>query len=348
MFRSLLHRLGLYREEESRSKSRRVQHRHRVTLYLEALEGRLTPSVTFTVDDPGDDPAVVLTTGMTQGGNVTLRSAIQAANESTDDEITIDLQNVNGTITLGSALAALNNNIDIVGPGRDNLTVRRSTAENTDPFRIFTVNVNRECSIWNLTIANGYVPNAAGQLADNGGGIRNDGDLAVFNVNLVGNQAINGGAIFSTGGLLVSNCNLYTNSSDSHGGAIYNAGQATIQNNTTITINSAGGNGGGVFNALGSLTLSGIWISENSATGNGGGVYNRGTTTATDSTISMNSATNGGGGYGAANSSISATGCTIVDNMATGVGTALSWAPNMSYTVSNCTLNGTFTQDPNP
>jgi hypothetical protein len=177
-----------------------------------------------------------------------LRYCITQANAVPgDDTIAFD---VTGTINLSGALPDLSSNIDLQGPGAEQLTVRRNTAAY---YRIFTVPAAVTVSISDLTITNGVV--------NEGGGIWNQGSLTLNNATISGN----GGGV--------------------GGGGIYNRGTLTL-NNATVSRNGAR-DGGGIYNALGgSLTLNYATVSDNTSAsydllggGLGGGVYNGGTLT---------------------------------------------------------------------
>ena len=103
-------------------------------------------------------------------GDNTLRWAIEKANDNNGDD-TIDIQ-VTGTITLKSALPDLSDTTpgvtEINGPGAASLTVARSSDPGTPDFRIFTVDAGVKAKLDGLTITGG--------LADQGGGINNQGD----------------------------------------------------------------------------------------------------------------------------------------------------------------------------
>ncbi|MBW1982631.1 MAG: CSLREA domain-containing protein, partial [Deltaproteobacteria bacterium] len=81
-------------------------------------------AATITVDTTADD--------LTTNGNCTLREAIRAAEFNTavdtctagdDNNDTIDLASVNGTISLGAVLPTITKDLTITGPGASRLTV---------------------------------------------------------------------------------------------------------------------------------------------------------------------------------------------------------------------------------
>jgi predicted outer membrane repeat protein len=76
------------------------------------------------------------------------------------------------------------------------------------------------------------------------------------------------------------------NSASDSGGAIYNAGTATIQE-STLSGNSAGSAGGGIFNtAFGTLALKDTTV-LNDVAPSGADVYNLGSLTLDDSTVGV-------------------------------------------------------------
>jgi CSLREA domain-containing protein len=139
-------------------------------------------------------------------GKCTLRETITSANTDTafggcvtgsgDDVINIG---VTGTVDLTAELPDLSTNIEMVGPGSDQLTVTRpDTAEH---FRIFTVTGDTtEVTISGMTISNGNTL----EVDDRGGGISNEdnGTLTITNSTISGNTAQNGGGgVYNTDGL---------------------------------------------------------------------------------------------------------------------------------------------------
>ena len=117
------------------------------------------------------------------------------------------------------------------------------------------------------------------------------------------NIAVHGGAIYvSTNATLNVNDSTFSGNSSAHtGGAIDNAGTATLSS-VTLDHNStdpeAGGEGGGLYNSA-TATLENVTLSGNSST-TGGGIntaWGSGPITLTNVTLSGNSAPTGGGIY---------------------------------------------------
>lgn len=166
--------------------------RPRTRLTLELLEDRAAPAV-FPVISLAD------------AGPGTLRQALLNANAAAGrDTVRFDVE---GTISLQSALPAITDDGDIVALDPSTTTVRRDPGA-SQPFRIFQVGeasgVRPSVSIAGLTLTGGI---ARGPV---------DGDDA------------RGGAILNYGSLTVSNCVLSGNRADSNpygkGGALYNQG----------------------------------------------------------------------------------------------------------------------------
>ncbi len=317
----------------------------------------------ITVDstaDPGADDA-----------ECTLREAITSANTDTasggcvtgsgDDVINIE---VTGTVNLTAALPNLLSNIEIVGPGADQLTVTRpDTAEH---FRIFTVTGDTtEVTISGMTISNG---NTLGLDDDRGGGISNvdNGTLTITDSIISGNKAEDDGAIRNLGTLEVSNSTLSGNTSNGTAGGIYNDNGATATvSDSTFSENSAP-DGGGIFNSGGTLevnnstfsgnrstvgyggafangsfstaTVSDSTFSENSAVTEGGAIRNDGTLEVNNSTFSGNSAPNGGGLWHGSQTSLTITNSTFSENSAT-EGAGIFNRGGGTVTVNNSTFS---------
>jgi len=254
----------------------------------------------------GVQAATLIVTTTADSGAGSLRDRIAAA--VAGDTIQFDAALHGQTITLTSAELVIDKKLTIDGPGANQLTVQRSTADGTPAFRIFSIFVAASevnpVTIAGLTIANGSAP-------DGGGGIVSYGNTTIANCLISGNYAPSGGGgIFCQGGygepgrLSLINSTISGNSSI-HGGGIYNVGagffgfrgSALTITNSTISGNSATAQGGGISNR-GELTVSNSTVSGNLATVDvsaGGGIFNDGTLTITDSTISGNSASLGGG-----------------------------------------------------
>src|SRR5262245_26209728 len=249
---------------------------------IEVLEGREVPAV-FTVSTLVDENNGI------GSGAVSLREAIAEANAQPGDD-TIQF-GVTGTINLTGALPDLTSNINITGPGANQLTVRRDTGGD---YAVFSIGGGAAVGISGLTIANGF--------ATNGGGIANGGTLFLSGSTVSGNAGAFGGGIRSTGTMTVTNSTFTGNSASVQGGGIYNTGTATVIG-STFSGNTAVNFGGGILNGstvdTGTMTAINCTVSGNSANMNGGGIYNGldDTLTVINGTITGNSASSQGGGF---------------------------------------------------
>ena len=181
--------------------------------------------------------------------------------------------------------------------------------------RVLQVNSRATLTVTGLVIQGGNSGNGSG------GGIRNDGNLVVynsfFNVNHglhgggIGNYGtltlantffnlnsatINGGAVDSTGILTASNNYFYDNNAGFRGGGINNYLGNMALDGGNVARNNAGAYGGGITNDAGMMTVSNMSIFSNTASGTGGGIRNNGPATLSANEIYSNTAVNGGGG----------------------------------------------------
>ena len=211
----------------------------------------------------------------TIGGVCTLRAAIQEANSrSFCGTIDINFSGVSSPIVLNSTLPDINHNININGPGPNQMTVMRSTANGTPNFRIFTLLANITVNISGVTLSNGNPSaGAGGNIANgSGGAIRNSGNLTLTNVAVSGNRVTlssvgAGGGIFNGNNLTIINSTINGNSvtpaGAQGGGGIYSIVGVLKVINSTISGNSSSTGGGGIYNANGGVTLTNVTVSNN-------------------------------------------------------------------------------------
>ena len=254
-------------------------------------------AATFTVNSTGDGADSNLADGVCNDGTgaCTLRAAIQQANNiSADDTVTFSIP-PGSSITLNTALDAVNGNLVINGPGANTLTVQRNAAGGTPNFRIFTIDPGTTVSITGLTISNGDLT-ATG---NNGAGVLNSGTLTMTSCNVFGNSVLQpGGGIYNQGpSLTLNNCNIggtapgQANSSGSSGGGIYHRNGTLVMTGGSIVGNS----GNGIF-IEGTGTLNGVVISDNTTINSGGGIIASGAANILNCLIVNNTASSGGGG----------------------------------------------------
>jgi CSLREA domain-containing protein len=111
-----------------------------------------------------------------------------------------------------------------------------------------------------------------GQLGQNGGGIFNDGSLALEKVTVFDNQGLFGGGVANAGGTMtVSNSTFFDNTASSSGGGISTGtvGNSTSITSTTIAGNTANLDAGGIQGGVGQTSLRSVLISGNTDTSGG-------------------------------------------------------------------------------
>ena len=286
---------------------------------LSMLEERCLLSSTFTVTSTDDSaPANFPTPG-------TLRWAVQQANESAGGAVINFNLKTPSTITLAQGNLELLNHtggtIVIDGPGAGNLTISGGGHTN-----VFVVDLNQSPS-GDLTATISGLAIAGGWVSGSGGGVFNQGSMALTDCTLSGNTAtVNGGALDNTGQATLIDCTVANNYAGSSLGA---------------------GRGGAMDNeSLGNLTLTGCTISGNTAAqlGFGGALFDAGTANLADCTVSGNLAVNNGSGSRGGGLDIEGAGtatltdCTISGNTA-GLGGGLNDFGN-ALSLNHCTIDG--------
>ncbi len=186
---------------------------------------RATNALTITVNTTNDS------------GAGSLRQAILDANANAGLD-TIDIT-ATGTINLLTALPPIDEDAELLGPGADNLTVRRS--DGAPEFRIFDIAFGQLVFINDLTIANG-IANGPDFV---GGGIRAAGQLRLSRCVVRDNFAFSGGGIGTTTDvpvlLRIRDCTIINNIATVAGGGIqFSGGQFTSLVNSTVSGNTSG------------------------------------------------------------------------------------------------------------
>jgi len=243
---------------------------------------------------------VVDTTADEQQSNglCSLREAIVNANQNSqagspdcaagigNDTIVFELGAPSATITLSSQLGALPTASDPRGLTIDGGSASAVTVSGGNAVRVFEVDTGDRLALANLTVANGN-PGPNGFFG--GGGVLNlGGTLAVTDSTFAGNASGGagiGGAISSISGgtLTVARSTFNGNTTpDSNpsgasagGGAIANAGDATVTDSTFSGNHS--GSGGALQNTV-TLRVSGSTFTDNTSSRLSGGVGNRSST----------------------------------------------------------------------
>ena len=141
--------------------------------------------------------------------------------------------------------------------------------------------------------------NSAGSLAAGGGLLVGFGSNAkLTDVTVAGNHANSGSGIFNQGTITLTTSHIHDNTGGG-GGGLFNGHRATLVSSEVISNIALPGGGGGLENITGAtLTLTGSVVLSNTA-GVGGGLKNEGggTTVLTNTVLAGNTAGTGGGIY---------------------------------------------------
>lgn len=234
-------------------------------------------------------------------GPGSLRAAVAGASSGDIIDFSVGC----ATITLDSELD-LSEDISIIGPGASSLALSGNGSSTAGTLVVVEPGVT--ATISDLTIEDGgtYPPTS------NGGGIDNEGTLALDDSVVTGNFGLNGGGIDNSGTLALSSSSVSDNyavgiaADQGFGGGIYSlsppgspASSATVDD-SVVSGNVSYGSGGGI-ESDGPLTVTDSTVSENfSYDGTGGGIdVGQYTTSVEDSTISGNTELGLAGGGGA-------------------------------------------------
>jgi hypothetical protein len=176
-------------------------------------------------------------------------------------------------------------------------------AASAPAFRILEVSGAGSLTINSVSISNGNP-------ASDGGGILNNGRLAVSHSVISGNTGGNGGAVSNEDGATatISDSRLSQNvTASSGGGAIVNFGTLTLIRDV-LSDNTAPLDGGALNLQPGSTaTVNQTTITRNTAGDTGGGVFNFGDVTFNGSQVRNNNAASDAGGIGTANNDVTLT-----------------------------------------
>ncbi len=239
-------------------------------------------AASYVVDTTSDSNLTACTSA---ANDCSLRGAITDANTAGGTN-TVTFS-VNGTVTLGSLLPQITNDLTITGNGAASTII-----DGANNYQVFNIAGSATVSLMDLTVQHGFS-------ADCGGGINNSGTLTVTNCTISGNVSTDlavscgeGGGIDNSGTLTVANSTFSGNRANVLGGGIHNAGTATLTNSTFSGNTSTAG--GGIFEDGGSVTVTNCTIAGNTAVvGSGGGIFSRGGTTNLNNSIVAHSTSGG-------------------------------------------------------
>ncbi len=290
-------------------------------------------------------------------GAGSLRGAIASANAADgDDEIHFNPGLGTIRLTSGEIPITSDDDLSIVGPGRDQLTIsgdaNSNNANDAGDSRIFNVTATSDATVVvsGVTLTRGFAgptnPGGAVSVDDSGSGVA---EFRLTDAAVTQSRAGDGGGIASLGELTVTNSVISGNTAaDGSGGGLGAQETKILLDHATVTGNTAKDGGGGAF-ASGSgsglnvrdSTISGNQVTDSSGTGGGlqvefGGLEVR------RSTITSNSAPAGGGvsGYTAKYGS-GVFDSTVSGNTATGAGGGILLLPiKYEAKVSQSTVTG--------
>lgn len=251
-----------------------------------SLSATSTVIVTDAADPAGFNTNVIIST---LGTNVTLRDAVNAANNQPGPVVIRFAPHLNGaTIDLlqtgdaGTGLTALpvTGNIIIENANSLPLSIRRGSAGDLRLFRVFP---GGKLTLRNLHLSGGRV-SSFGQY---GGLVHNAGTLSVERCTLSGGYSGGGGGgLYNNGVMSLAASAISSNTTDvgpgfgAGGGGIMNQGAMTLTNCTLAYNTAPSSYGGAVWNTAGSMSFDACTIAFNSASAFGAGIGSIGQTNA--------------------------------------------------------------------
>lgn len=255
-------------------------------------------------------PYLLTVTSTRDDGPGSLRQAI--ANAAPGDRINFALR-LPATIVLSKTLV-ITNDLAVLGPGPECLTVMRSPAPHTPNFRVFQVD-DGAVTLAGMSIRNGSAFSGTNIHDNVGGAILNRSTLTVSNCVITGNMA------------LTTDWGTNVNPSVSLGfgaGIFSDTGSELMLVNSTISGNQASAAGGGICTHYADLVaVTGCTLSGNTANMQGGGVNFQGLTgTFQNCTMSGNATPPEGPGsayllitFPGEHATLTLTACTVARNL---------------------------------
>jgi hypothetical protein len=241
------------------------------------------------------DAGTLLVYNNNDSGVGSLRQAI-AENHALGGGNTIVFSNISGTITLTTGVLLIGDNVTIIGPGANVLTVDGNYPNATN--RAFHIGPGVTITISGLSIVHGYATGSPP--ADYGGAVYNDrAILTLSNCAVSDNIADYGGAIYNNGAnggsasLALIGSTLSYNSATTAGGGIFNdassSGSATLTVNASTLYANSALDGGGIASAGSQAVTATMAISASTLSGNlatlGDSIYNSSSTLTLGNTI---------------------------------------------------------------
>jgi len=233
-------------------------------------------------------------TNLNDSGEGSLRRAITISNAvEGPDEIVFE-EGLTGTILHNLGTIFIQDDLTIVGPGADKITI--DAFGNSDVFAVrdFDDEINRVVKISGLRFINGNALEDGaivnyeiltvdscefinGNASLGGGAIGNRNILTVDSCLFDSNFAPDGGAIMNYDeaiNLSILNSTFIDNQAD-FGGAIHNRGRTELITSSAFTDNTANSGGGAIFNNEGTIKeISNSTFNKNFAVDSGGAIFN--------------------------------------------------------------------------
>ena len=247
------------------------------------------------------------------GTGVSLREALLHAPADAVISFAPPMEGAVHSLTLGQISIGKNLRIEgaASGPG---VIVEKNAASALS--RIFEIQSGKVVSMSGLVIRNGSVSLTNSSIG-NGGGISNNGTLALTRCTVSGCSGRNGGGIDNNATLTLDQCSILNNTSRFNGAGIDSAGPLTATR-STFSGNAAGpedGGGGAIQHTSGLMILESCTLSGNSAA-YGGAIDGDGTSTISlvSTTISGNVASQKGGAIEETSGTLRLWNCIVAGN----------------------------------
>jgi CSLREA domain-containing protein len=299
---------------------------------------------------------------------VSLREAINSANDSVGADTITFASSVTNPILLSLGQLEITDNVTIQGLGQSTTVIDAQQMSRVINVEGDSIDVTLE----GVTLRNGRttgsnaIVNGALESTHSGGGIRflSGGTLTLTGSTVSGNRTEGdfafGGVIYSSSGAVTLTDSTISGNSTAgeraDGGGIHAGSGAVTLSGSTVSGNSTAGDSaraGGIFASSGAVTLSGSTVSGNSTAGeyaSGGGIFaSSGAVTLSGSTVSGNSTAGEyayGGGIFASSGAVTLSGSTVSGNRTEGeyaYGGGI-FASSGAVTLSGSTVSGNSTE----
>ena len=173
------------------------------------------------------------------------------------------LTTVDNTTFNPTGLPVITGNVTING---NSSVILRSSASGTPIFQILAIASGGSLTVNDLTIGNGGAGNQGPNPDPNGGGgIWNEGTVAVTDTNITNDDCFDGCGFINAGSASVTDSNISSNISYNRGAAITNDNGTMTISNSTIANNFEASGAGALCNDYGTMTISDSTIAGNSA-----------------------------------------------------------------------------------